>query len=59
MQIRYIEQLRPGDEVTWTDPDNDECSRSMIISSIEIKEDFVCITDRDGNYLECFPSELS
>ena len=59
MKIKYIEQLQSGDEVTWTDPDDGICSRTMVISSIEINGNIICIRDRDGNYLECFPSELS
>ena len=51
--------LKPGDEVFWTDPDAGICSRPLVISEIELKEDIVCITDKDGGYLECFSEELS
>ena len=48
----------------WNDPDNGECSRYYTIGTIviDILDDqadaVVCITDKDGTYLECFPHEL-
>ena len=59
MKIKQIAQLRPGDEVFWTDPDNGLCSRIYHIAHIEIKHDLISITDKDGSHLECFASELS
>jgi len=56
--MQWINNLRSGDEVYWNDPDNGICSRHMIIESIEIVGNTVCITDTEGNYLECFKNEL-
>jgi hypothetical protein len=55
----WIHALHPGDEVYWNDPDNEECSRRLIIQSIEFANEVVKITCVDGNYLECLASELS
>lgn len=58
--------LQPHDEVRWTDPDDEMCSRVYKILNIEhygphLYEDdpVVKITDISGDYLECFASELS
>ena len=52
--------LRNGDEVYWTDPDEESsCSRHYTIQAIRIYGDIVCITDVDGSDLECFAEELS
>jgi len=51
--------LQPGDEVTWNDPDDGACTRTLTIRSIEYRPDMVQITDTDGGYLECFLEELS
>jgi len=51
--------LHPGDQVTWNDPDDDACSRTIIIGTIEyVADDTVKITDRDGSELECPITEL-
>ena len=59
MKFESVRKLRSGDEVTWNDPDGGYCSKTVTISSIEIKGHTVCITDTNGGYLECFPKELS
>lgn len=59
MKLAEILELHDGDEVTWNDPDDGLCSRVLTILTIEVNGDVVCIVDRDGNYLECLPSELS
>ena len=58
-QTQWVKQLHSGDEVTWNDPDGGLCSKTIVISSIEIKGDTICISDKDGGYLECFDHELS
>jgi hypothetical protein len=52
-------QLRSGDEVYWTDPDSDRCSRTYKIREITVYGDTVRIVDINGSVLECFLSELS
>ena len=38
----FIKGLHTGDEVYWSDPDkDDDCSRHIIIQTIEIKGDVV------------------
>lgn len=61
----WIATLKPGDRVTWNDPDDGLCSRTVAIKSIEIQYDedtgdieHVAITDVDGSDLECLPDEL-
>jgi len=58
-EIENLDELRNGDEVWWNDPDDGACSRSYIIRYIEVKGDIVCISSQDGEYLECFASELA
>jgi len=55
------EQIQPGDEVFWTDPDQGKCSRYLTVKSVEIRQSClsVVITDINGRELECFASELS
>jgi hypothetical protein len=53
-------ELRNGDEVYWTDPDNGECSRFLTIQNITVRVDGLCvITDKHGSEMECFAEELS
>lgn len=54
-------QVTPGDEVFWNDPDGGKCSRHLTIHDIEIRKQSlsVIITDVNGDTLECFASELS
>ena len=59
MKLLHVKRLHSGDEVTWNDPDNGECTRTFIISTIAVHGDVVRIVDRDGNYLECLAKELS
>ncbi len=59
MTIAEIRSLQTGDVVTWHDPDDGLCSRDYRISTIEFVGDIVYITDVDGNYIECYPEELS
>jgi hypothetical protein len=54
-----VSQLRNGDEVRWTDPDDGVCSRILKIHSISVNGDVVTICDVDGNVLQCFAHELS
>lgn len=60
MKMSVLKELRAGDEVFWTDPDEESsCSRTYCIRSITIRGEVVCITDADGSSIECFPSDLS
>jgi hypothetical protein len=53
-------ELTSGDEVFWTDPDDNICSRNLTICMIEIiAGDFFKIWDVDGDYLEGYLWELS
>lgn len=58
MTRKQIKQLHAGDEVKWNDPDGGLCSKHLIINEIELKGDTVCITAKNGDYLECYPNEL-
>ena len=50
--------LTSGDVVTWCDPDNGECSRTLTIKSIEYCGDHLIIIDTNGGELHCYPDEL-
>ena len=58
-----VRGLRNGDEVTWNDPDEGACTRTMTIRKIVLRGRgggaMVEITDTDGGYLECLARELS
>ena len=58
MEIEEIEQLHPGDEVLWTDPDNGECTQYVTIRRITVVGDIIRIEHAEGE-LECFAEELS
>ena len=52
-------ELTSGDEVFWTDPDDNICSRYLDISMIEIVGgDIFKIWTVEGDYLEGFLWEL-
>jgi hypothetical protein len=56
----WVYNLAPGDEVTWNDPDEGECTRTLRIQKIEFHgDDIVKIYDTEGNYLEARVEELS
>lgn len=61
MTAEQVRQLHRGDQVYWTDPDEDTCSRMYTIQEIQIDEaeGVAKITDVSGDYLECFFEELS
>lgn len=59
MKLSLAKKLHTGDEIRWNDPDEDACSRDIVISEIVVKGDVVQITDREGNYLECLAGEIS
>ncbi len=60
MKLREAtETLMPGAVVRWNDPDNDECSRTVVVSEARIRSDeTLVIMCHDGTTLECLPSEL-
>lgn len=59
MNIENIKKLQNGDEIFWNDPDTeDNCSRHITIQTITIKGGTVCISGKDGDYLECFAHEI-
>lgn len=51
--------MKSGYEVTWNDPDDDKCTCTGIIKSIEYQDDMARIEWDDGRYLECYVNELS
>jgi len=57
--------LHPGDEVRWNDPDEDVCSRDVVVLSVEYHgeigdpECIIRLTAADGWFVECFAGELS
>lgn len=52
--------LRAGDQVTWTDPDNGACFKTGIIAEIKyIGEDSASIIWRDGGETDVYLRELS
>ena len=55
---KWLRNLQNGDKVYWTDPDNDLCSRTLTISTIEWVGEVGRITDINGDYLEVFSHEL-
>lgn len=60
MSIKQAKDLRPGDQVTWNDPDEGRCSKTLTIEQIVVRSDGICmIGDTTGAYLECFAHELS
>lgn len=59
MTRKDAENLGQNSTVYWTDPDGSRCSAFITIQHIEVVEDMAKIVDKDGNYLECFVSELS
>jgi hypothetical protein len=67
MNSKQVRALTPGDQVHWTDPDADLCSKTITIQTIEVCEDedendedhVIFITDTDGGELECNASELT
>jgi hypothetical protein len=59
MTKKTAKTLKPGTKLFWSDPDDGACSRILIIDVVEVRGDMVKITDKDGGYLECPPSELS
>jgi hypothetical protein len=59
MKVKDIKKLHSGDEVTWNDPDEGKCSRTLTIGSIKVTGDIVRILDIEGDYLECLAEELS
>jgi hypothetical protein len=53
-------RLHVGDEVTWNDPDEGQCTRTGVICEIRyIGGDIASITFTDGWRSEVFLSELS
>ena len=59
MTEEQVKNLQNGDEVFWKDPDEGLTSRHIIIQSVKIRGDVVCIYGVDGDELECLANELS
>jgi hypothetical protein len=60
MTTLQVKTLKPDDEVRWNDPDNDACSRTLVIKKIRrFSDGRISIVDTKGNYLECFARELT
>lgn len=52
--------LQAGDQVTWTDPDQGLCSRTLTIGAIRyLPGGVVQITDQFGGFVEAHFNELS
>lgn len=52
--------LKPGDKVTWNDPDHGLCSRTLTIRDITyLRGGVVQITDQFGGFVEAHLEELS
>jgi hypothetical protein len=57
--------LRGGDEVYWNDPDDGQCSRFIVIRTVEYigpkgdLDSIIRIVGADMDVLECFAGELS
>tara|TARA_A100001011_G_scaffold145845_1_gene153968 strand:- start:99 stop:278 length:180 start_codon:yes stop_codon:yes gene_type:complete len=58
MNRTEAQNLYPGDQVKWNDPDGDECSRVLTIKTIKHYNEFMVIVDSDGNELHCYADEL-
>ena len=69
MQIQHPSQnrpqhwrklLQPGDRITWTDPDQGLCSRTLTIQRIQyLPGGIVQIADNFGGYIVAHLRELS
>jgi len=59
MTKEQIKNLHSGDEITWNDPDDGNCSKTAPLRKIEVKGDMAKIYWLDGGYTEAFLSELS
>ena len=51
--------LKSGDEVFWSDPDEETCSRVLHIATIDILDPICIITEKNGTVVECLIEELS
>lgn len=58
MTAAKLKKLHTGDEVFWIDPDDGRTSKSLIVQSVKICGEIIQITDKNGDYLECFAHEL-
>ena len=58
MTLSEAKDLRPGDEVYWTDPDDGKCSGYWQIKSVQVRGTIVTIQDLDDSVLDCFAPEL-
>lgn len=59
MSITDANNLKPGDEVFWNDPDAGECSRKIVIASIKRRVLGVySIVDESGDHIDCYAREL-
>jgi hypothetical protein len=58
MTLTQVKNLKPGDKVYWTDPDDGLCSKVLVIKKITIRGDIVRI-GQHGYCLDCFAKELS
>lgn len=54
----WIDNLHCGDEVCCADP-NGQAGHPLVIHTIEVFDDCVEITDREGHSFSCLKSELS
>jgi hypothetical protein len=59
MTEKELMELKAGEEVYWTDPDNDECSGYLTIGHICVDDEIVQIRTQQDTYVECLLEELS
>lgn len=59
MRVSAMHKLQPGDQVLWSDPDEDTCSRTVTIKAIDAFANVARITCEDGSVIEAFARELS
>jgi hypothetical protein len=59
----WRDNLTPGDEVMWNDPDEGKCSGAYTITDIKPSEDMkaavFCLRNEEGSETEAFGHELS
>lgn len=52
-------QLKKGDKITWSDPDNGICSKTGRIKNINYKGDIISVLWQDGSLTEMLGKEIT
>ena len=58
MTLTAAAKLKPGDTVTWIEPEDGSPTRKLKITAIRITGDRLVITTPYGGSVECFAGEL-